>query len=1084
MNFTKRHWNEVQTCLSSVKNCDFMFPRIVIFILAVTATAFAQIPTVEPGVSHDLAKWRSARYSDVRYKLNLTLEKMSPVLKGTIEIRVKVTEPTAKGEPPASAGGPVSATISTPIILDWRRIRGSESLSTISNVSVNGVSVATSKPPADAGGSPLESNEHLIFRDGVVGGENVIKLDFTSPILTSGSAITRYVDKEDGAEYIYSLFVPSDASTAFPVFDQPDLKARFKLTARVPWGYGTAVSNTTPFIHSFSGGSDIFEFDETKPISTYVFAFAAGPWAQVSEPGTIVTGALSNAKETSGANSKTPVTIVPGSDTLATLVYVRKSQAAKFKPHAAEVFRLNREGIKYLETYFDYKFPFPKYDIVLIPEFPFGGMEHAGATFLRESSVIFPQEPTKNDYISRANVIFHEAAHQWFGDTVTMKWFDDLWLKEGFAEFMAYKTLENVQGGNPTGREGAPRARDADQMPVVNAWKVFYERNKQAAYLTDSTKGTTPIYQEIANLNSAKSAYGNIVYRKAPSFLRQAEFYLGPDKFQTAVRAFLKKHEYANAGWEDLVKEFEMASGRELNDWGTAWIKQLGMPVVRVAKFNQKVTNAEPKGFDRGQSTGVTFSQMDEFGRANHWPMKSNALFVYTDGRRELKSVEFEAPRKLSIGFFRDLKTLQFVLPNYQDYGYGIFLLDPKSRDYVLKNIGSEKDDFLRTMMWGSLWDSVREGELDPRKYVELVIKNLSVRSPGFSRPTAAKKPPEGGTPSRGTPSVGETDESTIQTLLNRVSTAMRYYIDDSNGEPPASAGGQNSSAIQRSRNLSAGPPANAGGSALNERLESLLIDRMQNASTPGQRITYYRAFLNIASSENARRVMKDILKNSSLPSRSKGEPPASAGGQKRDNKLRAGPFGARPSANAGGSPVMQVDATSTTFSTKDRFDIVSKLIILGDPDAPKLLADLETTETSDEAKRYAYAAKAGFATAQNKAKFWNDFINDKDISESWIEAAFVPFNNPRHSELTLPFLEKSLAELPNLKRDRKIFFVNGWLGAFIGGQKSEQALTIVNGFLAANPKLDKDLRLKILENVDLIERAVKIRAKYARASK
>ncbi len=133
---------------------------------------------------------------------------------------------------------------------------------------------------------------------------------------------------------------------------------------------------------------------------------------------------------------------------------------------------------------------------MLIPEFPFGGMEHAGATFLRESSVIFPQEPTKSDYISRANLIFHETAHQWFGDTVTMKWFDDLWLKEGFAEFMAYKTLEQV-------------------MPDANAWKVFYERNKQAAYATDSTKGTTPIYQKIDNLSAAKSAYGNIVYRKA-----------------------------------------------------------------------------------------------------------------------------------------------------------------------------------------------------------------------------------------------------------------------------------------------------------------------------------------------------------------------------------------------------------------------------------------------------------------------------------------------------------------------------------------------------------------------------------------
>ena len=139
-----------------------------------------------------------------------------------------------------------------------------------------------------------------------------------------------------------------------------------------------------------------------------------------------------------------------------------------------------------------------------------------------------------------------------------------------------------------------------------------------------------------------------------------------------------------------------------------------------------------------------------------------------------------------------------------------------------------------------------------------------------------------------------------------------------------------------------------------------------------------------------------------------------------------------------------------------------------------------EKTETSDDAKRYAYAAHAAFATAENKAKFWNDFINNKDISESWIEAAFGPFNSIRHSELTLPYLEKALAELPNLKRNRKIFFVNGWLSAFIGGQRSKEALAVVNKFLADNPNLDKDLRLKILENSDLIERAVKIRTKFS----
>ena len=187
---------------------------------------------------------------------------------------------------------------------------------------------------------------------------------------------------------------------------------------------------------------------------------------------------------------------------------------------------------------------------MLIPEFPFGGMEHAGATFLRESSIIFPQEPTKNDHISRANVIFHEAAHQWFGDTVTMKWFDDLWLKEGFAEFMAYKTMEKV-------------------MPEMQRLEGLL-RTQQTGRLPDrlDQRHHADLSGDHKSQSAAKSAYGNIVYRKAPAFLRQAEFYLGEDKFQTAVRAFLKKHEYANAGWEDLVKEFEAASGQEFERMG------------------------------------------------------------------------------------------------------------------------------------------------------------------------------------------------------------------------------------------------------------------------------------------------------------------------------------------------------------------------------------------------------------------------------------------------------------------------------------------------------------------------------------
>jgi len=959
--------------------------RSFLLIFFAAMTTFSQMPKIEPGVPLDLAKWRAARYSDVRYKLDLKLEKMSPVLKGTIEIRVNV-DPT-DGTP--VIGGPTTtardAGSKTDIVFDWRRIKGKEDLSTVSNITLNG--------------SPAifeDASEHIVIKDAPPG-ENTVTLDFTSPILTSGSAITRYVDRQDQGEYIYSLFVPSDASTAFPVFDQPDLKVRFTLSIKAPQDW-KIVSNSRPnavqqlpitHTEDWKNKVMIIQFEETKPISTYVFAFAAGDFEKFEEIDLDGKKKVIMRSPANGTLAEQPLD--PGQTRLDTDVYVRRSQAEKFKLHAAEVFRLNGEGVKFLESYFDYKYPFSKYDLVLIPEFPFGGMEHAGATFLREESIIFPQEPTANNYISRANLIFHEAAHQWFGDTVTMRWFDDLWLKEGFAEFMAYKTLEKV-------------------MPEYNAWKIFYERNKQAAYLTDSTKGTTPIYQEIPNLSAAKSAYGNIVYRKAPSFLRQAEFYIGVDKFQTAVRVFLKKYEFKNAEWKDLVSEFnKVYSRRGLPEWAGYWVKQPGVPTVRTGITEGHYERSEPVSADGSWSSsswmvpalGLTLSPpFDD----SLWALRIKTLYRYgqeievTDNLVSGNPYTDYLPRLFdkSRGFNRHHPLPDLIFPNYQDYGYGIFLMDEKSKKYVLENIQNEKDDFLRTMMWGSLWDSVREAELDPNAYVELVIKKLGT----------------------------EKDETTVSTLLGRVSTATNYYI------------------------------SNAQRDSFAPRLEELLLERLKNAVVMGQKLTFYRAFLNVASSPAALKTLKEILKTGM-------EKPPVKEGITRAIPANPALFGLPP------------------LKTKDKFDIITRLIILGDKEAEILLAELEKIETSDEAKRYAYAARAGIVTKENKAKFFNDFINNKEISESWIEAAFGTFNSVRHSSLTLPYLERALAELPNLKRNRKIFFVNGWLGAFIGGQRNAHAFYTVEKFLEENPNLDRDLRLKVLENLDLLERASKIQRKF-----
>lgn len=900
---------------------------LIAFMFAVTSAINAQSnPDKNPGagVPRELARWRAEHYSNVQYLIDVKLSRGAPMLKGEMEIRVTLAGRARR------------------IVLDWRiqPQKPGQARPDVSHIFLNG------KPATRA----RFVDEHIVI-EGARRGENVVRLRFESPIATSGSAVTRYLDREDKSEYIYTLFVPSDASTAFPCFDQPDLKAQFRFSATIPEEWEIVSNSQIQFIDRWQKarrtdaippGNIKISFQLTKPISTYLFAFAAGPFVEFKE-----------------ADYSQDKNIGPASTPMR--VFVRKSKVERTKRELPEVFRLNRQGLRFLATYFDYEFPFPKYDLVIIPEFAYRGMEHAGATFLREESILFPSEPTANDFLSRANVILHEAAHQWFGDLVTMRWFDDLWLKEGFAEFMSFKAIEAT-------------------MPEMNAWKAFYERTKPTAYLTDATKGTTPIYQEIPNLSAAKSAYGNIVYRKAPSMLRQAEFYLGPEKFQRAIRLFLKEHAYANAEWADLVRDFETTSGQNLDQWAAAWVKRRGMAEVRVT-WNK---NSD------GTVRSITLAQRNVLDEGGAWPMRLNVLFLFSDGTTRTSTVTLlgdGTSTDIEVDGVENERRLLCVFANNDDYGYGQFPLDEESRKYVLDHLGEQSNDFLRALLWGSLWDSVRGAELAPAVYIDLAIRN------------AGK----------------ERDEVTLQGILGRVNVAFNVYLSDSQRRDVA------------------------------PQLERMLFDKAMNADTVGQRITYFRAFQSAATTESARSDLKKVLKG----------------------ELKIPGMSLRP---------------------RDRFDIITSLLAHGDADGPALLAAQSATDTSDDGRRYAYAAGAALGVEENKQKYFDAFLNDQNLAESWIEAAVGPFNTIHQSELTLPYLERALLELPKLKRTRKIFFVNGWLAAFIGGQRDDRALAIVTKFLestsanggSTGAALDRDLRLKVLEAVDGLERAVRIRAKYA----
>lgn len=843
----------------------------------------AQVPD---GIPRELARQRASQISDVRYHLRFTLTPHAPTISGHEELQFL-------------------SNISGAVLLDFRE-------GTLTNLTVNG---STGPASLENGHIQLPANE-------IHAGENTVIVDFTAPVATAGKAITRFEDKDDTTEYLYTLFVPMDAEMAFPCFDQPDLKGRFRLELTAPESW-TTISNTAIESRSqVAPGQTLSIFGETRPISTYLFALAAGPFRKVHEtPG------------------------LPG-------LYVRQSKFAKAEAEAPEVQQITAQGIDYLSKFFAQPFPFPKYDLVLIPGFAYGGMEHAGATFLREESVLFRTAPTHSDHLNRDILLLHELTHQWFGDLTTMKWFDDLWLKEGFAQYMAYHAL-------------------ADLKPSENIWKRFYQGIKPAAYAIDSTKGTTPIYQDIANLKDAKSAYGAIVYSKAPGVLKQLAFVLGEENFRDGLRLYLKEHTYANAEWSDLVHAFERVSGTPLQDWAAAWIRRRGMPQVDVS-WSCDAQNR----IDR-----FSLTQHDVLDEGGVWPIAMQLLLSYPNAaavrlRAQLDSAKAEVQQAIT------KSCPEFVFLNDQDYAYGRFLLDERSRKAVFERLGQMSDVFERTLLWGSLWDSVREADLAPRQFLDLELQLLPA----------------------------ETDEALAQSLIGHLTTGLHRYV----------------SRDQREQIV--------------PRAEKLATNHMLHSDNQDFRIIWFRGLRAFAESSQGRGELKDLL----------------------SGKLTLPGVELRP---------------------LDRWTMVTSLIAQNDPDAAAIFTAEQKRDSTGDGLKYAYVAQAARPESATKQQYFNDYLHDASRPEDWIEQSLGAFNYWNESDLTLPYLKPALEALPQIKRQRKIFFMLGWLNAFIGGQTSAAAQAQVREFLRA-PNLDQDLLLKILEVSDELDRTVRIRQRFPEGSR
>ncbi len=848
--------------------------------LAAPAAATMAVPD---GIPQSLARQRAARLSELQYSLSYTLRPRADVVSGHESLRFKL------------------GTADTPLLLDFRD-------GELQSLRVNGQSRAATV-----------SHGHIVLaQDWLHAGDNTVETDFAAHVASAQKAITRYVDHDDGAEYIYTLFVPMDASMAFPAFDQPDLKARFQLSLTAPQDW-TVISNTPPETPEAAGtGYRRTIFAPTRPISTYLFAFAAGPFRRIHDlPG------------------------LPG-------FYVRRSKAAEAEQVAPRMQQLTAAGMRYMSEYFAQPFPFPKYDQVLIPGFAFGGMEHAGATFLREESVLFRSAPTTMDLRKRDILVLHELAHQWFGDDTTMRWFDDLWLKEGFAQYIAYQSLSVLQPQDPI-------------------WSYFYATIKPAAYAIDETQGTTPIYQDIPNLADAKSAYGSIVYNKAPGVLKQLAFVLGQDGrvFRDGLRVYLASHPYGTAQWSDLIAALEQVSGRSLAGWADAWIRQRGMPRVQT-RWSCRA----------GRLERLELTQHDTLGSQARWPIATDLLLAYADGRSQVLRADFDtatAELKQAEG----LACPAYVYPNAGDQAYGLFMLDPTSQAWLSTHLGTIADPLLRAMLADALWQAVRHTRYSPRDYVALALKQLP----------------------------GERDELLLHSLLDHSIQALHEDL---------------------------GPDTAAGLSA---QLQQLAARRMQADPDQDLRIDWFRLLPAISNQPQGRQLLQALL----------------------DGRTRI---------------------PGVELRQQDRWRLVTALLAYAAPEARERLQAEEARDPSTFGREYAYIARSAIPSADIKRWYFDDYTRNTQRPEDWISSSLGSFNYWNQSALTAPYLQPALAELDRIKQHREIFFLLAWLNAFIGGQHSAQAATTIHAYLD-HAHIDADLRRKILEILDPLDRAVSIRRAY-----
>jgi aminopeptidase N len=564
--------------------------------------------------------------------------------------------------------------------------------------------IAPSVEAITLNGEPLDPATHF---DGLrvtvptLAEHNTLTVDATAAYMNTGEGLHRFTDPVDGEVYLYSQFEVADCRRMFAVFEQPDLKATYAFTVTAPDHWQVVSNSPTPEPTPAGEGTATWAFAPTARISCYITALIAGPYAVVRD-------------EVQTRRGTVPLGI-----------FCRQSLLKHLD--ADNIFDCTKRGFTFFEAEFDCEYPFEKYDQLFTPEYNMGAMENAGAVTITET-YIFRSKVTEAAIERRALAILHELAHMWFGDLVTMKWWNDLWLNESFAEW-------------------ASTTCQSEATQWASAWTTFGTSEKAWAYRQDQLSSTHPIVASIRDLEDVEVNFDGITYAKGASVLKQLVAYVGREPFTAGLRAYFAKHAWGNTTLQDLLRELEATSGRDLGTWSKLWLETAGVNTLRPE------VSTDDQGLISSARIVQTFAEGFETLRPHRLAV---GLYTITpDSQRGDALVRTERIELDVDGESTDLPQLigrpapDLLLVNDDDLAYAKIRLDERSLATALAHPRSFQDSLPRALVLGAAWDMTRDAEMSARDFAAFVLASLP----------------------------GETDSTLLRVLLGQLQTALHLYV-------------------------------------------------------------------------------------------------------------------------------------------------------------------------------------------------------------------------------------------------------------------------------------------------------------------